>query len=238
MKKQELFNIQVIYEDNHLIAVNKPAGFLVQGDETGDTPLSEYVKDYIKKRYNKPGDVFLGVIHRLDRPVSGVVVYARTSKALTRMNQLFQDRLMKKEYVAIVDKRPEELEGTLVHFLSKDKEKNITTAFNKQKYASTKRSELHYKYLGGLAEHHLLSVNPVTGRPHQIRVQLAKIGCHIHGDKKYGALSTNVDEGLIHLHAYRLSFVHPIKNEPVVIEASVPHKDQIWQMYAHIVDDL
>ena len=231
-------SIQVIYEDNHLIAINKPAGWLVQGDETGDLPLTEFVKDYIKKRYNKPGDVFLGVIHRLDRPVSGVVVYARTSKALTRMNKLFQDRQVQKEYVAIVHNRPQELEDTLVHYLSKDKDRNVTTAFNKQKYKSTKRSELSYKYLGGLADHHLLGISPITGRSHQIRVQLAKIGSPIKGDKKYGAKEFNTDPGTINLHAHRLSFIHPVKNEPVVINAPVPEKEQVWQMYAHIVETI
>lgn len=231
-------SIQVIYEDNHLIAINKPAGWLVQGDETGDLPLTEFVKDYIKRRYNKPGDVFLGVIHRLDRPVSGVVVYARTSKGLTRMNKLFQDRMVQKEYVAVVENRPAELEGTLVHYLSKDKERNFTNAFNKQKYKNTKRSELSYQYLGGLADHHLLQVHPITGRSHQIRVQLSKMGCPIKGDKKYGAPKFNPDPGVIHLHSNKLSFIHPIKKTPVVIEAPVPEKDQVWQMYAHIVEGL
>ncbi len=231
-------NIKVIHEDNHLIAINKPAGWLVQGDETGDMPLSEFVKDYIKKRYNKPGDVFLGIIHRLDRPVSGVVVYARTSKALSRMNKLFQDRMVQKEYVAVVEHRPEELQGTLIHYLSKDKDRNITTAFNKQRYKSTKRCELHYEYLGGLADHHILGIKPITGRSHQIRVQLAKMGCSIRGDKKYGASKFNNDPGTINLHSHRLSFIHPVKNTPVVIEAEVPEKDQIWQMYAHIVEGL
>jgi 23S rRNA pseudouridine1911/1915/1917 synthase len=232
------YSIQVIYEDNHLIAINKPAGWLVQGDETGDLPLTEFVKDYIKRRYNKPGEVFLGVIHRLDRPVSGVVVYARTSKGLARMNKLFQDRMVQKEYVAVVENRPQELEGTLVHYLSKNKERNITNAFNKQRYKNTKRSELSYKYIGGLADHHLLHIRPITGRSHQIRVQLSKMGCPIKGDKKYGASKFNTDSGVIHLHSNKLSFIHPIKKEPVVIEADVPEKDQIWQMYAHITDSL
>lgn len=232
------YRLSVIYEDNHLIAINKPAGWLVQGDETGDLPLTEFVKDYIKRRYNKPGDVFLGVIHRLDRPVSGVVVFARTSKALTRMNKLFQDRMVDKEYVAVVEHRPKELEGTLVHYLSKDKERNITHAYNKQRYQSTKRSELSYKYAGGLADHHLLQILPITGRSHQIRVQLAKMGCPIRGDKKYGAPKFNTDRGTIHLHSHKLSFIHPVKKEPIIIEAPVPEQDQVWQMYAHLVNDL
>jgi 23S rRNA pseudouridine1911/1915/1917 synthase len=231
-------NIQVIYEDNHLIAINKPGGWLVQGDETGDMPLTEFVKDYIKRRYNKPGDVFLGVIHRLDRPVSGVIVYARTSKALTRMNKLFEDRQVQKEYVAVVERRPVELEDTLVHYLSKDPERNVTHAFNKQKYKSAKRSELSYKYMGGLADHHLLQILPITGRSHQIRVQLARIGCKIRGDKKYGATKFNTDPGTIHLHANKLSFIHPVKNEPIEITANLPEKDQVWQMYAHIVETM
>ena len=230
------FNLQVIYEDNHLIAVNKPAGWLVQGDDTGDLPLSEYVKDYIKRRYDKPGDVFLGVIHRLDRPVSGVVVFARTGKALKRMNKLFQDRLVTKEYVAVVEHRPLELEGTLVHYLMKDKEKNITTAFNKQRYKKAKGCTLEYKLIGGLADHHLLAIKPITGRSHQIRVQLSKIGCSIKGDKKYGSKKFNTDPGTINLHSNRLSFVHPVKLTPVSIEANVPERDQVWQMYAHLID--
>jgi len=154
------------------------------------------------------------------------------------MNKLFQDRQVKKEYVAVVESRPAELEGTLVHYLSKDKDRNVTTAFNKQKYKSAKRSELHYKYLGGLADHHLLGIEPITGRSHQIRVQLAKMGCNIRGDKKYGATRFNNDPGTINLHSNRLSFIHPVKKEKVVIEADVPEKDQIWQMYAHIVEEL
>jgi 23S rRNA pseudouridine1911/1915/1917 synthase len=232
------FNIPIIYEDNHLIAVNKPAGWLVQGDETGDMPLSEYVKAYIKRRYNKPGDVFLGTIHRLDRPVSGVVIYARTSKGLERMNKLFQNREVQKTYAAVVERRPEELQDTLVHYLMKDHDRNVTTAFNKQKYKAAKKAKLEYKYLGGLADHHLLEVKPITGRSHQIRVQLSRIGCSIRGDKKYGASKFNTDGGMIHLHAAKIEFIHPIKKEPVVICADVPHKDQVWQMYEHITSEI
>ncbi len=235
MSLLQKYNIQIIYEDNHLIAVNKPAGWLVQGDETGDVPISEFVKEYIKKRYNKPGDVYLGIIHRLDRPVSGIVLFARTSKALVRMNKLFQDRMVDKQYVAVVEHRPQELEGTLVNYLSKDKDRNVTKAYTSQKYKSAKRSELHYKYLGGLADHHLLQVSPTTGRSHQIRVQLAKMGSVIKGDKKYGAAHFNTDRGTIHLHAYQLSFMHPVKKEQVIIEADLPEKDQVWQMYAELI---
>lgn len=231
----ERHNIQIVYEDNHLIAVNKPAGWLVQGDETGDTPISEFVKEYIKQRYNKPGDVYLGIIHRLDRPVSGIVLFARTSKALTRMNKQFKDRMVVKKYVAVVERRPEELAGELIHYLSKDRERNVTKAFNKQKYKTAKKSLLTYNYLGGLADHHLLDVIPTTGRSHQIRVQLSRIGCNIKGDKKYGASHFNTDKGVINLHAYQLEFTHPVKKEPVLIEAELPEKDQIWQMYRQLI---
>lgn len=229
------YPIQVIYEDNHLIAVNKPCGWLVQGDQTGDLPLSEWVKAYIKQRYNKPGDVFLGIIHRLDRPVSGVVVFARTSKALQRMNTLFQQRDVHKKYVAIVENRPEELEGQLIHYLSKDEQRNTTKAFSKQRYASAKKSVLNYSYLGGLSDHHLLDVEPITGRSHQIRAQLAKMGSSIRGDKKYGAKHFNTDRGSIHLHAYQLQFIHPVKKEQVCIEAMLPEKDQVWTMYKDLI---
>jgi len=235
MNLLEEYNIPIIYEDNHLIAVNKPAGWLVQGDSTGDLPLSEYVKEYIKIRYNKPGKVFLGVIHRLDRPVSGAVIFARTSKGLSRMNKLFQDRMVTKKYVAIVENCPEILEDNLVHYISKDKSRNVSSAYTKRRYKSAKKGELKYKYAGGLADHHLLDVMPITGRPHQIRVQLSKIGCPIKGDVKYGAPEFNTDSGMIHLHSYHLSFVHPVKRIPITIEADVPHNDQVWQMYSHLI---
>ena len=231
-------NLQIIYEDNHLIAVNKPAGWLVQADETGDLPLVDMVKNYIKLRYNKPGDVFLGVIHRLDRPVSGVVVFARTSKALSRMNKILQERKVIKEYISVVENRPDPLEDQITHYLIKDKDRNITTAFNKQKYNAAKKCILEYKYMGGLADHHLLYVKPITGRSHQIRAQLSKIGCSIKGDKKYGAKRFNTDKGTINLHAYRLTFEHPVKKEPVVIVADPSRKDQIWQMYVQLLDQI
>lgn len=230
-----LQDLQVIYEDNHLIAINKPSGWLVQGDATEDMPISELVKLYIKERYNKPGEVWLGTIHRLDRPVSGVLLFARTSKALERMNRLFQDRQIEKTYLAITEKRPKELEGKLVHFLMKDNERNITTAFTRQKYKNSKMAVLEYKLLSSIGDHHLLKVNPTTGRPHQIRVQLAKIDCHIRGDKKYGAERKNKDRR-IHLHAYGLSFIHPVKKEPINIIAPIP-RNQIWALFEGAVDD-
>jgi 23S rRNA pseudouridine1911/1915/1917 synthase len=223
--------LEIIYEDNHLIAVNKPAGWLVQGDITGDKPISDEVKAYIKERYKKPGDVYLGLIHRLDRPVSGVVIFARTSKALTRMNKLFQDREMKKKYWAITAVRPDPLEGHLTHYLLKDTTVNKTKAFDRlsNKAKNAKKSELDYFLKAGLAGHHLLEINPLTGRPHQIRAQLAKIGCPIRGDLKYGYDEPNKN-GSIHLHCREMSFIHPVKKEPVTIRAEVP-KDQIWRLF-------
>ena len=225
-----LRDLKVIYEDNHLIAVNKPSGWLVQGDRTGDTPLSDYVKAYIKKKYKKPGDVYLGVIHRLDRPVSGVVVFARTSKALTRMNKLFQDREIEKQYWACVAERPKPIEGRLKHYLIKDKERNVAKAFDKpsNRNKGAKESILDYKLLSSVGDHHLIEVRPLTGRPHQIRVQLSRLGCPIRGDLKYGFKRANQDNS-IHLHCKSLAFVHPVKKEPLKIKAKEPN-EQVWKM--------
>jgi 23S rRNA pseudouridine1911/1915/1917 synthase len=221
-------SIEVLYEDNHLIAVNKPAGLLVQGDKTGDVTLADLVKDYIKKTKNKPGDVYLGIVHRLDRPVSGVVLFAKTSKALVRLNKMFAERETKKVYWAVVVKRPEEEKGKLVHWLRKDQEKNRSKAFtNEAKY--TKYAELNYKMLRGSDRYTLLEVYPKTGRHHQIRVQLSKMGCSIKGDLKYGAPRNNEDAS-IHLHARRLEFMHPVKKEPISITARVP-KENLWQEF-------
>ncbi len=228
-------NYSVIYEDNHLIAVNKPAGWLVQGDETRDTPLSEYVKDYIKHRYEKPGDVFLGTVHRIDRPVSGAVIFARTSKALERTNKLFAEREVQKRYLAIVEQRPEELEGKLLHWIAKDPEKNIAHIANSQKNKHYKYAELDYKLLGGIGNQYLLEVLPKTGRPHQIRAQLARIGCPIRGDVKYGASKANEDN-CIHLHSAALEFLHPVKKESLIIKAPIP-KEQVWQLFRHALSD-
>lgn len=220
--------IQVIFEDNHLIAVNKPAGWLVQGDETGDSPLSDWVKDYIKIRYQKPGAVFLGTIHRIDRPVSGVVLFARTSKALERMNKMFQLREVKKTYWAVVMERPEKLSDTLVHHLVKDTTNNIVKAYTRPQEMS-KRAELQYHVIAEVGEHRLLEVRPLTGRPHQIRVQLSKIGCPIRGDRKYGAKYKN-QINFIHLHARRLEFEHPVTKVPTKIEADLPD-EQVWNLF-------
>lgn len=226
----DISQLQILHEDNHLIAVNKPAGWLVQGDSTGDTPLSEYVKAFIKLRYKKPGDVFLGVIHRIDRPVSGVVIFARTSKALTRMNKLFQERKVEKTYWAVTDQRPKPINGHLTHYILKDTERNRAKAYDKvgNRTKAAKKGDLDYELIKEIGNLHLLKVTPQTGRPHQIRVQLSTIGCSIWGDIKYGFPKANLDAS-IHLHCRALSFIHPVKNEPVYIEAETPD-DQIWNV--------
>lgn len=221
--------LKVLFEDNHLIAVYKPAGILVQADETEDTPLSEYVKFYIKERYNKPGAVFLGTIHRLDRPVSGVVIFARTSKGLTRMNQIFKDREIVKTYWAVTSERPEPLSGHLTHYIDKDRSRNVAHASIKQRSKDAKKAELDYELKAEVGDHSLIEVKPITGRPHQIRVQLARLGCPIRGDIKYGHPHANFD-GSIHLHCRSLEFEHPVKKEPVKIVADPPH-DEVWSMF-------
>lgn len=227
--KKDIKNIfQVIYEDNHLLIVNKAGGILVQGDNTGDKPLVDYCKDYIKEKYGKPGDVFLGVVHRIDRPVSGLVVFARTSKALERMNKLFRDGDIYKTYWAVVKKKPENDKDKLVHWLRKDEQKNVTTAFDDEVEGS-KRAELYYQVLGKLNEHYLVEVQPKTGRPHQIRVQLARIGCPIRGDLKYGFAKPNAD-GNINLHAKNLKFTHPVKKEPMFLRAGLPEQE-FWEQF-------
>jgi len=220
--------LHILFEDNHLIAVNKQAGVLVQGDSTGDVPLSELVKEYIKDKYKKPGAVFLGVVHRLDRPVSGVVVFARTSKSLERMNELFRNRETKKIYNAIVSGKPPKHADTLVHWLVKDESRNKTTAYKKE-HPDGMRSELSYEMRGNTGRVSFLEVHPVTGRPHQIRVQLATMGCPIVGDVKYGAETPN-DDASICLHASRLEFIHPVRKEVVVIAADFP-KNHLWDSF-------
>ncbi len=210
----------LIYEDNHLLIVNKASGILVQGDSTGDIPLVDLCKEYIRQKFHKPGAVFLGVVHRIDRPVSGIVVLARTSKSLERMNALFRERQTKKTYWAITQKRPPSEKGTLVHWLSKDEKKNKASAFLKETEGAL-RAELSYSIIGQNEKLWLIEINPVTGRPHQIRVQLASIGCPIKGDVKYGFPDPNED-GSICLHARRLEFIHPVKKEPMLLEAPVP----------------
>ena len=225
-------NLQVIYEDNHLLAVNKPAGMLVQGDETNDKPLVDFAKDYIKARYGKPGDVFLGVVHRIDRPVSGAVIFARTSKALERMNKIFADREVDKTYWALVKDRPDPLSATLIHYLDKDREKNITKALDapSRRHPDAKRSELTYDLISSIGNYHLLEVHPKTGRSHQIRAQLSRIGLPIKGDLKYGFPTPNKD-GSIHLHCRSMKFIHPVTKETIEIMADLP-EGQIWEQFA------
>lgn len=221
-------HVQIIYEDNHLIAVNKPAGVSVHSDESGDETLVDVVKAYIKKEYNKPGDVFLGVIHRIDRPVSGVVIFARTSKALTRMNDLLKKREIKKVYLAIVRSIPENLEGSLEHYLYKDTKKNRARIHQSDKKGA-KLSRLTYKYTSGMSGFHMLEVRPETGRSHQIRIQLASMGTPIVGDLKYGFSNPNQDKSIC-LHCKEMSFIHPVKKEPISIRARVP-RFQIWDLF-------
>jgi 23S rRNA pseudouridine1911/1915/1917 synthase len=218
----------VLYEDNHLIIINKLAGSLVQGDKTGDETLADDCKKYIKDKYKKPGDVFLGVVHRLDRPVSGAVIFARTSKALERMNKIFHDREVGKTYWAITKHKPKEIEGELVNWLKKNTETNKVTAYNKEGKGALK-AVLNYKLIGRIGEFTLLEVKPETGRPHQIRVQLAKMGCPIFGDLKYGGEKCE-NKSAIYLHARSISFVHPVKKDNMSIMAALP-KDQIWGLF-------
>lgn len=217
--------MQVIYEDNHLIAVNKNCHEIVQGDKTGDTPLSELVGSWLKEKYNKPGKVFTGVIHRLDRPVTGVVLFAKTSKALTRMNDLFRLGEVKKTYWAIVKNQPLSEEGELVHWLVRNEKQNKSIAYTNEKPHS-KKAILQYQWIARSTHYNLLSVDLLTGRHHQIRCQLAAAGCPIKGDLKYGFDRSNPDGG-ISLHARKISFIHPVSTLPVEIEAPIP-EDNLW----------
>lgn len=226
--------MQVVFEDNHLIAVNKPAGILVHADETGDRTLEDMVKDYIKIRYGKPGDVYLATLHRIDRPTSGVVIYGRTSKAAERMTKLFQTHEIQKSYLAITVNRPEPLAGKLTHYLIKNPETNTVRAFNKMKNGA-KEAILNYEFVGQVDRAHvLLKVDIVTGRTHQIRAQLAKIGCIIEGDLKYGAEQPNADRS-ISLHCRSMSFIHPVQKTPVTIKAQVP-QNPIWRDFEPLIE--
>ena len=218
----------ILFEDNHLIAVNKRAGDIVQVDETGDVSLDEKVKKYIAIKYNKPNEVYLGVMHRLDRPVSGVILFARTSKALARMNDMFKNREVKKTYWAVVRNRPPAESGTLIHWLVKNTQKNVVTAHQKE-VTGSQRAELSYKLIGELNGFYLLEIDPLTGRSHQIRVQLSSMGCPIVGDNKYG-YPRGSRKGSICLHARRLQFNHPVKKEPVTIFAKLP-VDGFWERF-------
>jgi 23S rRNA pseudouridine1911/1915/1917 synthase len=227
MKTKRAYS-QIIYEDNHLIVVNKESGILVQGDQTGDPILGDYVKTYLKAKYDKPGEVFLGVPHRLDRPVSGLVILARTSKALERLTKMFRERAIQKTYWAIVKKRPAEEKAKLTHWLVKNEAKNVVTAYD-YPAENSQKAELNYRVVGTLNDHWLLEVNPITGRPHQIRVQLAKIGSPIRGDVKYGFHKANED-GSINLHSRKAYFTHPVKKEPLLLIAGLPD-NLFWEQF-------
>ena len=218
-------NLQILHQDNHIIVVNKRVGDIVQGDKTGDKPLSEIVKEYIKEKYNKPGEVFLGVVHRLDRPTTGIVIFARTSKALTRLNELFSNRKTQKTYWAIVKNKPSKSEDKLVHFLKRN-EKNNTSKAHVKEVPESKLASLDYKIIAELQNYFVLEINLHTGRHHQIRAQLAAIGCPIKGDLKYGFDRSNPDGG-IHLHARKLVFIHPVSKENIEITAPVPN-EAVW----------
>jgi len=218
----------VLYEDNHIIIVNKAPSEIVQGDKTGDKPLSETVKEYLKAKYNKPGNVFCGVTHRLDRPTSGVVVFAKTSKALARLNDMFRNGEIDKTYWAIVKKRPEKESDTLTHYLIKNEKTNKSMAYDKEK-SNAKKAVLQYNLIAASDNYNLLEVKLETGRHHQIRSQLAKIGSPIKGDLKYGAERSNPD-GSISLHARNISFVHPVSKEQIEITAPVP-EDNLWKAF-------
>lgn len=218
-------NLQILHEDNHLIVVNKRVGDIVQGDKTGDKPLSEVVKEYIKDKYDKPGEVFLGVVHRLDRPTTGIVVFARTSKALTRLNEMFKNRETQKTYWAIVKNKPIKSEDQLVHFLKRN-EKNNTSKAHIKEVPESKSASLDYKIIARLQNYYALEINLHTGRHHQIRAQLSAIGSPIKGDLKYGFDRSNTDGG-IHLHARKLVFIHPVSKETIQITAPTPD-DVIW----------
>lgn len=218
-------NLKVLFEDNHLIVINKKSGDIVQGDKTGDTPLSDIVKDYIKDKYNKPGNVFLGVVHRLDRPTTGIIVFARTSKSLERFNKMLRNKEVKKTYWAVVKNKPEKDIDTLIGYLKKNPKNNKSTSYSSE-IKDSKKAILHYKLIKSLNNYHLLEVDLETGRHHQIRCQLSAIGSPIKGDLKYGFDRSNKDAS-IHLHARNIKFTHPVTKETIFITAPTPN-EVIW----------
>lgn len=223
----------ILYEDNHLIIINKWCGKLVQGDSTGDRSLDEAIKEFIKVRDDKPGDVFLGVVHRIDRPVSGVVIFAKTSKGVSRMNELLRKREIEKRYWAIVQNAPAKIEDTLIHYMTRDRRANRSTA-HQGKGKGRQRAELHYKMIASSDNYHLLDVNLITGRHHQVRAQLSAIGCPIKGDLKYGAPRSNPGGG-ISLHARSVKFIHPVRLEPVEVIAPAPNDDTLWEFFESVI---
>lgn len=224
---------QIIYEDNHLIIINKKASEIVQGDKTGDMPLSEKVKNYIKQRDNKPGNVFCGVCHRLDRPVSGIVIFAKTSKALSRINELFREKTIQKTYWAVVKNKPPHISEKLTHYLIKNEKTNTSKAFATERPGALK-AELTYTLIASISNYHLLEINLHTGRHHQIRAQLSAIGCPIKGDLKYGFDRSN-QTPFIHLHSYKTEFIHPIKLEPISVVCKPRTDDTVWNELSKLV---
>lgn len=221
--------MEVVYEDNHIIIVSKRPGEIVQGDKTGDEPLAETVRRYLKEKYQKPGNVFCGVVHRLDRPVWGLVVFAKTSKALTRLNEMFREGRVRKTYRAIVRNKPAEPEARLVHYIKSIERNNKSYAYTEPKEGA-KEAALSYRLIGSSDRYHLLEINLETGRKHQIRVQLASIGCPIRGDLKYGDKRSNPD-GSISLQAHRIEFEHPVSHQHICVEAPLPD-DRLWQAFS------
>ena len=222
----------VLYEDNHILIINKPPGEIVQGDKTGDEPLSGKVKLYIKERYNKPGEVFLGVVHRIDRPVSGAVIFARTSKALARLNLMLKEGRIRKTYWAVIQNPPPRREERLVHFMTRNEKQNKSYVHERE-VPGSQRAELHYRLLGKSDRYFLLEIDLMTGRHHQIRAQLAHIGCPIRGDLKYGYPRSNAD-GSIHLHARQIDLIHPVKDIPMRVLAPVP-EEKIWNYFSTLM---
>ncbi len=223
-----MYDLEILYEDNHIIAVNKKTSDIVQGDKTGDTPLSDFVKVYLKQKYNKPGEVFVGTVHRIDRPVSGIVLFAKTSKALSRLNAMFQTKEIQKTYWAVVKNKPKNESGKLIHYLRKNEAKNMSKAYERETPGAL-RSELDYELICSSDNYYLLEIKPLTGRHHQIRVQLSAMGCPIKGDLKYGFDRSNKDAS-IHLHARKIEFIHPVKKEPMVIVAPPPN-EVLWNEF-------
>lgn len=229
INKESIWKEQIVYEDNHILVVNKLPSEIVQGDKTGDMPMSEKIKNFIKLRDNKPGNVFCGVIHRLDRPVSGLVIFAKTSKALSRFNELFREKTIHKTYLAVVKNKPAKEKERLEHYLLKNEKTNMSKAFLKP-VANALKAELEYELMASSDNYHLLKIKLFTGRHHQIRCQLSAIGCPIKGDVKYGFNRTN-EGGFIHLHSYQLEFTHPVKQEEIKLQAFPISDDAVWKYF-------
>jgi 23S rRNA pseudouridine1911/1915/1917 synthase len=231
--KTSIWPQQIVYEDNHILIINKLPSEIVQGDKTGDLPLSEKIKQFLKDRDAKPGNVFCGVIHRLDRPVSGLIIFAKTSKALSRFNELFREKTIQKTYLAVVKNKPVKTKDTLVHYLIKNEKTNMSKAFNKPVEGALK-AELDYELIASSDNYHLLKINLHTGRHHQIRCQLSAIGCPIKGDLKYGFARTNTG-GFIHLHSHQIAFEHPIKQEKISVNAFPVTDDAVWNYFKNSI---